>query len=421
MSKKTPKTHRVRIEKLVHGGQGIARLDDKKRAFVWGVLPGELVDFNESKKRSDYVEGIVSEVIEPSADRIAPKDDLYLSTSPWQIMSYERENEYKQAILAETFERAGIEITAIPFHAPDEQWHYRNKMEYSFWGDDNGLNLALFNRGTHSKQSITGSSIARPEIDQTASDLRDILNKHKLRAGDFKSVVIRSNEAGECVVALFTRNEQLPKIPELEQLCRGTIVVYSNPKSPASVRTKDLYSFGDISLSDTLLDAPIRYDVFSFFQVNLPIFRTALQQIKQSAGDSPVIDMFSGVGTIGLSLPNTDMLVEIEPSNVVWAKKNTGTPRTAMVIHATSERALEYIDADHTLIVDPPRAGLHKDLVDRINDVQPPRVIYLSCNPSTQARDLALLSQSYMVESITGYNFFPRTPHIESLAILMRR
>jgi 23S rRNA (uracil1939-C5)-methyltransferase len=131
--------------------------------------------------------------------------------------------------------------------------------------------------------------------------------------------------------------------------------------------------------------------------------------------------MYSGVGAIGLSIPSTELLVESDANNVVWAKKNTGRERSAEVVHATSERALEYIDSDRILIVDPPRTGLHKDLVDRIIDVLPPKIIYLSCNPSTQVRDLSILNKSYNIDSITGYNFFPRTPHIESLAILTKK
>jgi 23S rRNA (uracil1939-C5)-methyltransferase len=413
------KSYEVNIEKLVHGGQGIGTLDNGKKALVWGVLPGEKVRFRVTKRRSDFVEGVVEEILEPSAERIESKDELYLSTSPWQIMSYDLENEYKKDILNETLQRAGVEYgEEIQFIAPKQLWQYRNKMEYSFWGDDDGLHIALFNRGTHQKQVVTGSSIARPEIDETANKLCEILNDYKVRAGDLKSVIIRCDQKGECVVAIFTRNKQLPKIDELAGLCKGVIVAYSNPKSPASLRTEDLYKYGDISLSDNIINTEIRYDVFSFFQVNLPIFCTALEQISKAVGDSPAIDMFSGVGAIGLALPNTNMLIESEASNVVWAKKNTGVPRTAQVIHTSSERALEYIDDEHILIVDPPRAGLHKDLVDRINEVKPPKIIYLSCNPSTQARDLAALQKSYEIESLSGYNFFPRTPHIESLAIL---
>jgi 23S rRNA (uracil1939-C5)-methyltransferase len=113
----------------------------------------------------------------------------------------------------------------------------------------------------------------------------------------------------------------------------------------------------------------------------------------------------------------TDILVESDLSNIEMAKKNVGD-LPIKVVHATSEKALEYIDNKHCLIVDPPRAGLHSDVVDRILEVAPPQIVYLSCNPSTQARDVKLLSQKYKIRNAEGYNFFPRTPHIESLVIL---
>lgn len=424
-----PKTYEVTIDKLVHGGQGIGTLTESgadvtvagKKALVWNVLPGETVRFTTRKARSSSVEGVAEEIIKPSVDREEPRDELYLSTSPWQMMNYKAENRYKQEILTETLQRANVayDASGLTFTAPNEPWHYRNKMEYSFYGNDEGLHLALFNRGTHGKHTVTGSSIARPEVDATAQAIRDVLRTQNVRAGDLKSLIVRCDEAGECVAALFTRDQDFPVIKELEAVCRGIVICYSDPKSPASLRTQDKYKFGDISLSDKLLDFTIRYDVFSFFQGNLEIFRTALKQILAAAGDTPVIDMYSGVGSIGLSLPQTDILVESEAANVVWAKKNTGTPRTATVIHASSERALEYIDEKHTLIVDPPRAGLHHNLVDRILEVKPPKIIYLSCNPATFARDLQLLETGYSVQSVAGYNFFPRTPHIEALAVLI--
>ncbi|MGI9028195.1 MAG: class I SAM-dependent RNA methyltransferase [Candidatus Saccharimonadales bacterium] len=422
-----PQTYEVTIDKLIHGGQGVGTLTDGtadgktdgKKALVWNVLPGEHVRFTTRKAKSSYVEGIAEEILKPSTEREVPRDELYLSTSPWQMMTYAAENRYKQEILAETIARAGVTYAAEPgFTAPKDPWHYRNKMEYSLYGDDDGLHLALFNRGTHGKRQVTGSSIARPEVDATAQAIRDVLRAANVRAGDLKSLIVRCNEAGECVAALFTRDQKFQVVKELEGLCRGIVVVYSDPKSPASVRTQDLYKFGDISLSDMLLEAAIRYDVFSFFQGNLGIFRTALKEIQAAAGDTPVIDMYSGVGSIGLSLPQTDILVESEAANVVWAKKNTGTPWTATVVHASSERALDHIDDKHTLIVDPPRAGLHHKLINHITEVKPPKIIYLSCNPATFARDLQLLQTSYTIKSLNGYNFFPRTPHIEALAVL---
>lgn len=408
----------VVIEKLVHGGQGIGTLADGRRVFVWNALPGEKVLVRLTKNKNKLAEGIAEEIIEASKEREDPKDDAYLSTSPWQMMTFAAENTHKQSILSETFQREHVDYKGkIPMNAGKQEWLYRNKMEYSFWADDHGLHLALFNRGTHGKRIVPGSSIAMPSIDQTAGKIVEILNKNGVRGSQLKTVIVRSNQKGDTVAAIFVKDQTFPEINELSTVSGGLVVYYSNPKSPASVITKELYSYGDIRLVDTILDTDIQYDVNSFFQVNLEIFTQALTQIKKAVADMPYIDMYSGVGTIGLSLGGPVVLVETDKHNCDMAVINAkGT--TATIVEANAENALKYIDDNHCLIVDPPRAGLHMKLVDHILEVKPPRIVYLSCNPSTQARDLALLQEGYKIKSIDGYNFFPRTPHIESLAIL---
>jgi 23S rRNA (uracil1939-C5)-methyltransferase len=199
---------------------------------------------------------------------------------------------------------------------------------------------------------------------------------------------------------------------------QGIIYYYSNPKSPASVATKKLHIIGDIKLSDTLMGKNIMYDVTSFFQVNLPVFESVLSVIGEQVRGSSSVDMYSGVGTIGLAV-GARSLVESDATNVVMARENARKHEGVKVIHAASEAALERITSQSTLIVDPPRAGLHRDVIDRIVEVSPPKVVYLSCNPSTQARDVKLLLDAgYTISYAQGYNFFPRTPHIENLVVL---
>lgn len=413
----------VAIDKLVHGGQGMGVLSDGRKVFVWNALPGEHVRIEITKKRRDYAEAIAVEVIEASADRVEPKDDSYMSTSPWQIMTFDAENAAKRQILKDAMQREGIEYDKdIELYTGDQQWQYRNKMEYSFWADDDGLHTALFNRGTHGKRIVRSSSIARAEIDEVAQKMCTILNDAKIRGSQLKTGVIRCDQAGNCVVALFVKDEKFPKIKQLEKLCKGTVVCFSNPKSPASVLTKELYTYGDITLSDKVLGNEISYDVHSFFQVNVPVFEMALKRIDYfTGGVGKKVDMYSGVGTIGVACLATT-LVEIDEKNVAMARENIKpTNRDVEVVLASSERAVEYITSDAMIIVDPPRAGLHKDVTARINDAKPSLLVYLSCNPSTQARDIALLQENYIVKAIEGYNFFPKTPHIESLAVLTRK
>lgn len=421
MKKKSEQIVEVVIDKLVHGGQGLGVMPDGRKIFVWNALPGEHLKVRITKSRRDYAEGIAEDIITASPERIEAIDEAYLSTSPWQVMTWQAENTYKKEILAETFAREKVAAPKIEFVAPDEQLHYRNKMEYSFWADDDGLHLALFHRGSHGKRIVSGSSIARPEIDATADKICAILNEHEIRGSQLKTVVVRCNQAGETVAALFIKDEKFPKIDALKSVCKGIVINYSTPKSPASVLTRELYRFGDIALSDTIRGVDIAYDVHSFFQVNLPVFERALEKISVLTHAAPrKVDMYSGVGTIGITIGGTSVLIELDEHNVAMAKRNAQDTHLK-IIHASSEGALEYITGDSCLIVDPPRAGLHAKVVDRIIETKPQQIAYLSCNPITQARDLVALQNSYDIKEITGYNFFPRTPHIESLAYLVRK
>jgi 23S rRNA (uracil1939-C5)-methyltransferase len=138
--------------------------------------------------------------------------------------------------------------------------------------------------------------------------------------------------------------------------------------------------------------------------------------------DKPTVDLYSGVGTIGLTIggPNVT-LVEINEPAVLEMKRNISAldrEKAVKAILAPSEKALEYITNESTIIVDPPRAGLHEDVITKLLQEAPERIIYLSCNPVTQAHDVSLLSEKYSISYHRGYNFFPRTPHIEHLVVL---
>ena len=267
MAARKPKFFNVKVEKLVHGGQGIGQLEDGRKAFVWGVLPGEQVRFRMLREKKDFVEGIVEDIENPSEFRKEPKDEHYLSTSPWQIMTESQESAYKQQIVEETFQRANVNYSGeIKFHEPNSYFNYRNKMEYSFYGDETGLHIALYNRGTHRKQIVAGSSIARSEIDEVANKICEVLDNKNVRAGDLKSLVARCNKQGEVVCALYVKDENFSKIREFGDICKGIQIIFSNPKSPVSVITKVLSKYGNTGLEDEVFwrkDRLRRFVVFS--------------------------------------------------------------------------------------------------------------------------------------------------------------
>lgn len=453
----------VVIEKLVHGGQGLGTLADGRKVFVWNALPGETVRVRIIKKKRSYAEAIAEEILKASPERIDPLEDNYLATSPWQMMTFEAENRYKSAIVKELFTHEGVVIPnenmessgkkgdlstsrARAGFAQDDravvsvgsEFHYRNKMEYSFWGDDDGLHLALHQRGSHGKQIVQGSALAMPAVDDAARAALSELQRLDLRAGDLKTVIVRCNQAGEAVAALFVKPSKFPrlKLPNAVKspvskdspvsspvsALKGLRVYHSNPRSPASVPTTLLYELGDCGLRDKLLGQTFSYDVDSFFQVNLPVYTRALESIRAHCQGDPV-DMYAGVGSIGLSVAEREaILVELDFRTAAMARANAcDSPVFAEVVESSAEKALEYIDGSQPVIFDPPRAGLHANVVKRCLEVRPPQIIYLSCNPATHARDLALLQSAYKMTHFEIFNFFPRTPHIETLAVLRRK
>ncbi len=410
----------VTVTKLVHGGQGLADLPDGRKVFVWNALPGETVAVRIIKQKRSYAEAIAEEIIKPSSERETPIEDNYFATSPWQMMSYAAENKYKKEIVSELFEHEKVSLPNFgDVVHPDDPWHYRNKMEYSFWGDDDGLHLALHQRGSHGKQIVEGSSLANPAIDAAANAVTDQLSDFNTRAGDLKTIIVRCNQNGEAVVAIYTKLKRFKKLALTPEI-KGLRVYHSNPRSPASVPTELLYELGDSTLHDTLLGQVFVYDVDSFFQVSPPIFEKALSRIKEHCNEPKVIDMYAGVGSIGLSIASKAVdLIELDPATAAMARINAEVSQLETeVIEASSERSLEFISAEQPVIFDPPRVGLHNKVVDRVLEVLPPKLVYLSCNPATQARDLAKLQEKYTISFFEVYNFFPRTPHIETLAVL---
>ena len=470
---------RVLLEKIVGGGQALGTLEDGRRAFVWGGLPGETVDIRITKKKSKYVEGIIEQILIPSPSRITPNDpDSYLSTSPWQIMPFQDEQAQKSALIREAFELHHVTLPETPkVYTDDVQYGYRNKVEFSWYSDTDAisgvdtLDIAFFRRGSKGKIVVDGTSLARPSINQLAKAIRDLLRTKSISARQLKTLLIRCDQQGNCVWQLYTK-DRLPDIITASEAgnlpAQGGEVIYSNPKSPASVITERLASFGNTTLTDTILGTPFRYATEGFFQVNIPVYEQALRDMREwlerlpnphfseetvesvyidssrtldasasgtggeksapkrmcgEGGAKHILDLYSGVGTIGLTIGGDNVtLVEINEHAVREMERNIAElGRKATAILAPSEQALDHITSDKTIIVDPPRAGLHPDVVNRLLEQKPPRVIYLSCNPVTQARDVQLLLDSYAIVHTQGYNFFPRTPHIEHLVVLDRQ
>lgn len=410
--------NRLVVKKLIPGGQALATLSDGKKIFLWNALPGEEIDtYSIISQKKNYINAVATSLSVKSPYRVEPRDDCYLSTSPWQIMDYDYELEQKVELLREQFRQAGIAQNVFLSDFPQvttevkrrtpvttggadacrvkhicatdyRDFHYRNKMEYSLYWDNEtqDIKLAFHQRGSHRKIPITQSSLERPEIFKKAKEIVADLNARHEEARKYQSLLLRCDQQGKVSGGLYENGKPHP--------------VFNN-------------------LTDTLLGHEYSYSPNGFFQINLPVYEMALKEIKKHITTDKVLDLYAGVGTIGLSVARDKQLTLVECDNFAFQELEKNAQGTsAQTILSNSEEALDCIASDQTVIVDPPRAGCHVKLLERLLTQKPPTIIYLSCNPATQARDLKILEKSYKITQITPFNFFPRTPHLENLVIL---
>lgn len=431
-------TFTVTTEKFVHGGQALARVPQEppskhagKACFVWGALPQETVEINLIKKKPDYVEAIVTKVIQPSAERIAAKEASYLATSPWQMLDPTKEQYYKQQIARETYQKIGdLNLhESEPRIYTNDQWEgYRNKMEFSFTEQEGRLSLAFFQRGGKARIAVDSSILCHPLINRTAQEILAWMNEQHIPIRSAKSLIVRTatNTAGEtyAVAALFIKDRlTFDYYPRLSLECKGFQLYYSTHKSPASVVTDTLYSDGQDYLEQAILGMDLRFGLLSFFQVNPPVFEQTLKDIAAFLDPTaPLLDFYSGVGAIGLPLSqhrSSCICVDSNPQAIDFAHHNIAKNGINASAHCSpAETIVDMIQSDVQIILDPPRAGLHEKVINRLALRRPPRIIYLSCNLSTQARDIRMLSEYYRPVYFQLYNYFPRTPHIEGLCVL---
>ena len=393
----TPETP-LEVINFATTGQGIATNSDGKKIFLWNTLPGEKVtECQILKQKSHLTEAVALKFENPNPHRVLPRDEHFLSNSPWQILDINYENSVKKHIIEELFSK--LKTPEITFEASDNEYFYRNKMEYSLYYDHETTKIhpAIHRRGSHHKIPILTSSLENPAIYRRAMEIIDELNLRQEDSRKYQSLLLRCNRQGEVSGGLYENYQPHP--------------VFKN-------------------LTDKILEYKFSYSPNGFFQINLPEYEKVLRKIKDFIKDqNKVVDLYSGVGTIGLTVAGDKnlTLVEVDKfahgellNNIETVKSSNGNSNITGIL-AKSETIYDHITHDSTVIVDPPRSGCDTTLIETIKQKLPEKLVYLSCNPITQVRDLDSLLNYYEIKNVTGYNFFPHTPHIECLVLLERK
>lgn len=424
----------VRIEKVVYPGKALAR-SEGKIIFTDEGLPTELVEVEVLKDKKNYLEARTLKVIESSASRQNPVCSHYQACSPYQVMTYDLELKIKSEQLTEIFSRAlHRELTPLKVIPSPATTGYRNKIKLSLSWDSRPPFLAYHEPGSiESLLPVESCVLVSDKVNAIIFSLNNLIKGIALPA--VRHLEIRQSFWTKEILLVFLAEDEegLEKVAELlvptlalDPLVIGAVGVLENRKKPKFVRL-----YGRDYLEEKIGQTIFRYGAGSFFQVNPPMLEKVIAKIKEHLKPlTPVklVDLYAGLGTFGLLLAEEAseiLAVESDPNNIFYLKKNLRLNRVQhlTVAEGRSEDWIEEVLAfkPGVIVIDPPRKGMAAELIKSLKQQPAPLLFYLSCNPTTLARDLKLFLPEYELVEITGFDFFPRTPHIETLAVLRAR
>ena len=437
---------------LTHEGHGVIKLD-RYPIFVPNVLIDEEVEFKVIKVKKNFAIGKLIKVLKQSEQRVIPPCIYYEKCGGCQLqhMSYESQLKMKKQQVVNLFhKKAKLEETVIhDTIGMDYPWRYRNKSQLPVGKDKNNKTImGYYRQRSHDIIDMDSCLIQDEKQQELMNDIKQWLNElnvsiynEKNKKGLLRHVVIRTSRYTNEVMIIFVTNGS--KFKEAETLVHRLTEVYpnitsikqniNNSHSNVIMGKQSMTLYGKDKITDQLSASVFEISDQSFYQINSvqteKLYQKAIDY-AQLSGNEIVLDTYCGIGTIGLYMAPVAKHVygvEIVPSAIQDAKQNAlinHFDNTTFECGKAEEVIIEWkqkgIEPD-VIMVDPPRKGCDQVFIETLLELAPKRIIYISCNPSTQQRDAQLLANLYYLKEITPVDMFPHTTHIETVALFERK
>lgn len=464
--KELPVVENVEITGVAAEGKSIARVDDMVVFIPYGA-PGDVVNIKLDKKKRNYAEAHIVDMVKPSPDRVTPTCEHFgvCGGCKWQHIPYESQLRYKRDQVVDALTRiAKVEIPEVnPTLGSKETFCYRNKLEYTFsckcWitfedlrsgreiADRNALGFHIpgaFDKVLDIKKCWLQDDLSnriRLFVRQYALDKGYEFYDIKAQQGLMRTLMVRIASTGEVMlIVVFARPEQ-EKIDDMmgaiaAEFPEITSLLYVvNQKVNDTIADQEVITYrGRDYINEEMEGLQFRIGPKSFYQTNslqaYELYKVA-RRMACLKPDDLVYDLYTGTGTIANFVARqVKKVVGIEyvPEAIADAKLNSevnGIDNTIFFAGDMKDVLTDGFIAEHgrpdVMIIDPPRAGMHEDVVNVILNARPERIVYVSCNPATQARDLALMDSLYRVEEVQPVDMFPHTHHVENVVRMTRR
>lgn len=469
--KQLPVFYEVTITDVAAEGKSLAKVDDMV-IFTQYAVPGDVVDLQIIKKKKNYMEGRVIKFHSYSEQRCDAKCEHYGTCGgcKWQILPYDEQIRYKQKQVIDNLTRLGhIELPeCMPILGSEKQYFYRNKLEYTFSNkkwltlEEMQARKAAENAGETSLPSLNGvgfhipgcfdkvldihkcwlqddiSNQIRNEIRNYAFDKKLTFFDLRTQEGFLRTLMIRTTSTGELmVVVVFFYEDENARIALLQHLSEKfpqitSLLYVINSKCNDTITDQEIHCFkGEEAIYEEMEGLRFKIGPKSFYQTNseqaYELYKVA-REFAELKGDELVYDLYTGTGTIANFVSrHAHQVIGIEyvPEAIEDAKVNSSINNIDNTLFFAgdmkdilTDKFIQEYGRPDVIITDPPRAGMHEDVINVILNASPRRIVYVSCNPATQARDLQLLDAKYRVTAVQPVDMFPHTHHVENVVKL---
>ncbi|MBS6018688.1 MAG: 23S rRNA (uracil(1939)-C(5))-methyltransferase RlmD [Leptotrichia wadei] len=454
----------IEIEKIVFGGEGLGRIDGFT-VFVPMSVPGDKLEIDIISVKKSYARGLITRIIEPSKDRIEDLSKVSFEDfdgCDFGMLKYEKQLEYKDKMLEEVLTKiSGIDLENVQVGkiiGSDEKVNYRNKTAEPFFKKDGIIQTGFYSRKSHNvflaKESLLKSEIAKMIIDKFLQKVNSFSGTKKEfkvfneinNTGFLKQIMVRNNEKNEVIIIVIVNKNsqynQLSKILEEmydENECIKSVYISVKTEQNNVILGKNIHLFGSQYLEEEMEGLKFKIYPNSFFQINkkqaLKLYDTAIEFLNEEKNnknngkiyEKTVIDAFSGTGTIAMMLSkNIKKVIGIESveSSTLAAKLTSyeNSIQNVEFVNGKVEKELPKIlkrENIGAIVFDPPRRGIEEIALKSVIKNKIEKIVYISCNPATFARDVKILAENgYVLRKITPVDMFPQTAHIEVVGLL---
>lgn len=445
--------YEITIEKLVPGGEGLGRVQGMP-VFVPGGLPGDRGVVRLLSVKKDYARGLLETVQTPSLDRVIPPCSLAgrCGGCQWQHQRYAAQLSVKRELLLENLQRLGhftrseLESLTAPVKGMADPWHYRNKGQFPLKNQNGRVRAGFYASRSHHLIPVEYCLLHPAAINEALQLTEKFLNQFQIPAyeeqsqsGFVRHLIIRQSFARQqLLLGLVTRDWEHPALTELVQALKQALpqltgIVQNRNPAPGNriLGPENRLLTGQDTLEETLGKLRFQISLPSFFQVNplqtVVLYDTVLE-MAQLSGQEHVLDAFAGAGTIGLWLAAQAQQVfclETVAEAIADGQRNAALNQSKKLsfiqgrVENELPKLLRRVSLDR-VILDPPRKGCERSVLNALIQAGIPRMVYVSCNPATLARDLNHLSPHYRITGIQPVDMFPHTHHLETVVALVR-